>query len=678
MATMASSPRAYLAFVGGTAWLAFAIHAVAAPGVAWGFFNTGLYNALIVLACLVCLARAVRVRAERAAWLALAAALCSWTAGDLYYALAFTDSAAVPFPSWSDAGYLGFYPFASVSLALLVRSRVGRLSASAWLDGLVAGFGTAAVGAGIVLAPLLRATHGPTAAVVTNLAYPIGDTLLIALVVCVFAASGWRPGSTWLAIAAGLVASTLADTLYLTQVASNSYVEGTLLDALWPAGLLLLAGAAWQPERRRRVRRQSQALLAPGLFGLAAIATGVYDHFAQVNAFAAAATAATLLCLMARAAVAMLENRRLLRQSQHEAVSDALTGLGNRRKLTQDLARVFAGAQTSPGLLALFDLDGFKNYNDRFGHPAGDAILQRLTVKLDSLVATVGGAAYRMGGDEFCVLLPLAPDTETTLAQCRVALSETGDDFAISASCGSVALPAEASAPEQALRLADQRLYASKNSNRISALSQSKDVLVRVLAERQSMLAAHAGHVADLAELTARRLGLPPQQVAETRLAAELHDVGKAAIPDAILNKPGPLDENEWRFMRRHSLIGERIVSAAPALSSVARIIRSSHERVDGRGYPDGLSGDDIPLTARVVAVADAFDAMTSRRPYVEPKTAADALAELRRCAGTQFDPVVVSAFAEVVLDGAVAEALSRCAPEPAPQREERVELPHA
>jgi HD-GYP domain-containing protein (c-di-GMP phosphodiesterase class II) len=264
-----------------------------------------------------------------------------------------------------------------------------------------------------------------------------------------------------------------------------------------------------------------------------------------------------------------------------------------------------------------------------------------------------------MGGDEFCVLLPLAPDTETTLAQCRVALSETGDDFAISASCGSVALPAEASAPEQALRLADQRLYASKNSNRISALSQSKDVLVRVLAERQSMLAAHAGHVADLAELTARRLGLPPQQVAETRLAAELHDVGKAAIPDAILNKPGPLDENEWRFMRRHSLIGERIVSAAPALSSVA-------------------SGDDIPLTARVVAVADAFDAMTSRRPYVEPKTAADALAELRRCAGTQFDPVVVSAFAEVVLDGAVAEALSRGAPEPAPQREERVELPHA
>jgi two-component system, cell cycle response regulator len=384
----------------------------------------------------------------------------------------------------------------------------------------------------------------------------------------------------------------------------------------------------------------------------------LYDHFARVNAFAAVATAATLAFLMARAAVAILENRRLLQRSQHEAVTDALTGLGNRRRLTQDLARVLDAAsvdEPARSVLGVFDLDGFKAYNDRFGHPAGDALLQRLTLKLGSLVRSAGGDAYRMGGDEFSVLLPHAEDAETTLAQCRLALAEEGDGFSISASSGAVVVPEEGSTSEEVLRLGDQRLYASKNSSRISALYQSKDVLVRVLAERESTLAEHIGNVADLAELTARHLGLPSQEVAETRLAGELHDIGKAAVPDAILNKPGPLDDREWHFMRRHSLIGERIVSAAPALGAVAKIIRWSHERVDGSGYPDGLAGAEIPLSARIVAVADAFDAMTSARPYLEPRTPENALSELRRCAGAQFDADVVEAFAEVVAAGALA-----------------------
>jgi two-component system, cell cycle response regulator len=146
-----------------------------------------------------------------------------------------------------------------------------------------------------------------------------------------------------------------------------------------------------------------------------------------------------------------------------------------------------------------------------------------------------------------------------------------------------------------------------------------------------------------------RELEMNAEQLDEVARAAELHDLGKVAIPEAILDKPGPLDETEWSFVRRHPLIGERILSAAPALRPVARLVRSSHERFDGSGYPDGISGPSIPLGARVVAVCDAFDAMVSERSYRPPRSPVEALAELQRCSGTQFDPVVVAAFARVV-----------------------------
>jgi HD-GYP domain-containing protein (c-di-GMP phosphodiesterase class II) len=145
--------------------------------------------------------------------------------------------------------------------------------------------------------------------------------------------------------------------------------------------------------------------------------------------------------------------------------------------------------------------------------------------------------------------------------------------------------------------------------------------------------------------MTAQALGLPPDEVERVRHASELHDVGKVAIPDAILGKPGPLTEEEWAFVRRHPVIGERIVLAAPALAPVASLVRSSHERWDGAGYPDGLHGDAVPLSARIVAVADAFAAMTSGRPYRAARTVEEALDELRREAGAQFDPAVVDAW---------------------------------
>ena len=178
-----------------------------------------------------------------------------------------------------------------------------------------------------------------------------------------------------------------------------------------------------------------------------------------------------------------------------------------------------------------------------------------------------------------------------TVARAGAALTERGGAFTVGCSFGSILLPHEAVTAADALRIADQRMYLEKQHGRPSALSQSKDVLVRALSERHPTLEPHMCVVAGLADAVARRLGLPDADVEEIRLAAELHDVGKVAVPERILDKPGPLDEQEWQFMRRHTLIGERIVAAAPALANVARIVRSSHERIDGGGYPDGLRG---------------------------------------------------------------------------------------
>jgi diguanylate cyclase (GGDEF)-like protein len=355
---------------------------------------------------------------------------------------------------------------------------------------------------------------------------------------------------------------------------------------------------------------------------------------------APAAMFAFALALMTLAGVALRASRRELTTA---ATSDALTGLPNRRRLFADLERCRArGADT---VLLLFDLDGFKSYNDAFGHQAGDALLARLGHALARAVEG-RGRAYRLGGDEFCVLADADPDGRAQLELATTAaLSEHGDGFAVSASYGAVAIPEEASAGEDAMRLADQRMYAQKSSARASAGRQSSAVLLRVLAERHPDLEGHLDGVSRHAVAVGRRLGLDDETLEQLCLAAELHDVGKVAIPDAIMHKAGPLDETEWAFMRRHTLIGERIVAAAPALGPVAKLVRASHERWDGTGYPDAMAGNDIPLGARIIAVCDAYDAMVSDRPYRRGRSVPAAIDELRRCAGTQFDPAVVDAF---------------------------------
>jgi diguanylate cyclase (GGDEF)-like protein len=349
--------------------------------------------------------------------------------------------------------------------------------------------------------------------------------------------------------------------------------------------------------------------------------------------------------------------------------TDSLTGLANRRRLMADLEDLASSGRS--GLLVILDLDGFKAYNDTFGHPAGDALLARLGGRLRQAVAD-SGRAYRLGGDEFCAILTVSADQRERMeAKCAAALVDSGEGFKITAAHGAVAIPSEAETREAALHAADMRMYSRKHGTRASSGAQSRDVLLQALAELRPELGEHIDAVTVLAKEVAERLGLAPHVVEQVALAAQLHDIGKIAIPAEILQKPASLDEREWSFMREHTVIGERIVGAAPALAEVARLVRASHERLDGSGYPDGLRGEEIPIGARIISVCDAFDAMTSKRAYRATMSPSAALAELHRCAGTHFDPDVVAAFEQTLHAPARAGEQPAAPADPAPASSE-------
>jgi diguanylate cyclase (GGDEF)-like protein len=392
----------------------------------------------------------------------------------------------------------------------------------------------------------------------------------------------------------------------------------------------------------------TRVVVLPLLFAGAGLVILVAAAMSSLNALAVILSGGSLLAVFGRLALALRENRRMLDATAQEARTDALTGLGNRRALVEALDRVTADPERG-STLVLFDLDGFKSYNDTFGHPAGDALLQRLGHKLDR-VLPAGAEAFRMGGDEFCVLVPAGPVPPEEVGRlCSLALTEEGDGFRITSSFGAVAIPGETGDPAQALGVADERLYAAKASRRTSPGVQSSAVLLAALGIRDPDLLQHLDGTGGLAEAVARHLGLSTEEVEDVRIAAELHDVGKLGIPDAILRKEGPLDDEEWAYMRRHTVIGERILMAAPALRRVARLVRSSHERWDGGGYPDGLAGEEIPAGARIVSACDAYDAMVSDRPYRSAMDEEEARDELRRCGGTQFDAAVIDALLAVL-----------------------------
>jgi two-component system cell cycle response regulator len=644
------SARTAFTLVTGAGLAAYAAHVVFGFGGegSEGFFQDWLYNALVLTAAVSCLVRGIVSRVERARWLSLGAGLLCLFGGELYYTLHLAHQADPPYPSLADGFYLAFYPAGYAALVLFAPRASRQLRASLWLDGLVSSLAVAALTAALLLQPIVASTGGDRLEVATTLAYPLGDVTLLVFVVGLLALNAWKPSRSWTLIAAGLGTMAVADGIFLWQSANGTYVEGQALDALWPAAALLLGHAAWQPSAREATRLEGWRLLAmPALFALMPVGLLVYGNLQPMNTPALVLAAAALVVAVLRMAYTFSNTLRVTAEATAAALTDALTGLGNRRALLAELEAELADAPAAnSAVLVLFDLDGFKDYNDTFGHPAGDALLVRLGWRLDQAVAGCG-SAYRLGGDEFCALLRVDPDRiDDDVDRAVAALHEVGEGFDVASSHGTVILPAEASDSARALQLADQRLYATKGVRRRQATTrQVRDVLLQMVSERTPELRDQIDGVASFAQGVGRRLGLRAHDLHELVRAAELHDIGKMAIPDAILAKPGPLDAPEWEFIRHHTIVGERMLGVAPALAGVARLVRWSHERVDGGGYPDGLAGDEIPLGARIIAVCDAFHAMTSERPYRRPVSPDEAVAELARNSGTQFDAEVLAAF---------------------------------
>jgi two-component system, cell cycle response regulator len=610
--------------------------------------GTWVYTAVELIAVAVCAARVVRRRENRWAWALMTFGLLTWTGGDLLWTVWLGDLANPPFPSLADALYLAMYPVVYVALMLLIRSRHRHRGPAQWLDGAIVGLTIAALGAALTFGTILGATDGRFVEDIVNLAYPLGDFALLVFVVVAFSLSGWRPGRVWLLLGAGIIVSALADMIYVYQTAKGTYVAGTLLDTMWPASMSLFALAAWQPATRRTACAVAapQTLVLNLVSALAAWAVLMTAAFRPVTAVAVGLAGGALLLSAARAGLTYLENVRMLRRSAHQAVTDGLTGLGNRRRLMQDLDEAVAdAAHGHASTLLFFDLNGFKRYNDSFGHAAGDSLLARVGAALKVAIDS-SGQAYRLGGDEFCVLLRGRTARDDRLvAAAAAALTEQGSAFTVNASLGLAVVPDDALSASAALQLADQRMYAEKAGSSRGTRANTRDVLMQLLHERTPDLHDHVSGVGQLVGDLAHEFGLDPEQLDEVLRAAELHDIGKLAVPDEILHKPGPLNDSEWQFMRQHPIIGERILNADPALAPVARLVRASHERWDGGGYPDGLAGAAIPLGARIIAACDAYEAITSERCYQAARSQSDAILELQRNAGSQFDPAVIEAL---------------------------------
>jgi diguanylate cyclase (GGDEF)-like protein/putative nucleotidyltransferase with HDIG domain len=363
-------------------------------------------------------------------------------------------------------------------------------------------------------------------------------------------------------------------------------------------------------------------------------------------------------------AVTAIASARALDTMRHLAEHDPLTGLRNRRTFEPGIAEALAG---SPVSVMIADLDRFKHVNDTLGHTQGDEVLVRFAAVLRRFGRS-GDLPVRLGGEEFALVLPGADEGDAVAVAERlraaVATEFSAFEVPVTVSIG-IASGAPGASAATLVREANRALFAAKRLGRDRVVAHNAETLAvlgaladerggeqlaaaLLLAEtldlRDVATARHSLTVGAYAERTARRLSLAPDRVERIRVAGLLHDIGKLGVSDAILQKPGPLTEAEWAEIRRHPELGARILDHAN-LRDVAGWVRGHHERIDGGGYPDGFAGEAIPLESRILAVADAYEAMTAHRSYRRALDAATARAELERTSGTQFDATVVKAF---------------------------------
>ncbi len=372
------------------------------------------------------------------------------------------------------------------------------------------------------------------------------------------------------------------------------------------------------------------------------------------------------------------DRNRQLMDARAQAATDQLTGVLNHRTFHERTRDAITQAETSGGSVGLImmDVDDFKGFNDSLGHQAGDEALRGVVLSVAQVVKKED--TYRYGGDEFAVLLPGADSRKTlqVAEQVRraVAAAPVCNRKNITVSLGIAEFPDMAQSAEELIYRADMAMYWAKStgknrvgdwdgllnrrtgdivpgymSRRGADAQDASAALVASLRGKDPTTSAHSERCSWYAAKLAQELGVSEEDTSALRLAALLHDIGKLTVPDDVLTKPGPLNEEEWAQMRQHPLTAVHILSGMSSIDDAKPAIQHHHEHFDGSGYPHGLAGDEIPLASRILLVADAFDAMTTDRPYHKAMSVEEAVEELKCHSGSQFDPAVVEAFLRII-----------------------------
>jgi diguanylate cyclase len=443
------------------------------PATSNAFFDVWVNNLGYAGCAALCAWRAIARRPGRWAWAAFAGGLTFFTAGSVLWTALVQHFNPVPYPSIADFSFLADYPLAFLGIGLLVRETLPNISKTIWVDGVIAAMGVAALEATLVIGPIIQSNTGNFGTVATNIAYPIGDLVLVSLVVGVFAVRGWRPGSLWWTLGAGLVIFAAADSIYLLRVTSGTFVPGTPLDSLWAIAAFVMALGAWQ--RMGGERRNAPMIQAPNVvpvvFLLSSVGILVYAAAHHVLPLGVILATITLIIAIGRSAYAFRQLRALA-ESKREARTDDLTGLPNRRLFFERLEVCFEPSRTPrPLAVLMIDLDRFKEINDSLGHHVGDDVLRQIGPRLIAAVGSAGTVA-RLGGDEFGLLLSPLVDSSAAIdmaERVREALRQPfqleGMSLRVDASIGIAMAPEHGATPESVLQKADVAMFAAKRAH---------------------------------------------------------------------------------------------------------------------------------------------------------------------------------------------------------------------
>jgi diguanylate cyclase (GGDEF)-like protein len=626
-----------------------------------------------------CLVRVATVSEDRGAWSMFATAIGIWTLGSVFFELRVRGLDLGPSPTFSDACHVAFYPLCYLGMVQLVRRRVTRFASALWLDGLIGALAVGSVAAGIVLPPALDEAKEGLAGLVLQLVFPLGDMLLLAFVAGVMALNGWRPGRAWVVFGAAFGVLAFTHAIELSDTATGTTTTG-VINLMWPLGMTLLALAAWhQSELRPQIRLEGWSLLvAPTLFGWVTVGLVGYGNFARLGPAGLVLAGLTLVVIMVRAGLTFRENAaiaRELREDVAQSSRDALTELPNHRAFHEALRRELSLARRHGRELSVvvIDIDDFRAVNQAHGHHAGDAVLSEIALRI---AATLRGedVLARTGGQEFSCLLPSTGGQAAWRAaeRARQAIADTPFEGvgAVTISAGVCDLTF-ASDEAELIRLADGALYWAKIHGRNVVYRYSPEVmdvlsaedraeqaersrtlsaitaLARAVDAKDSTTQRHSERVGFVAASIAGLLGWQKERRAKLHEAGLVHDVGKIGVPDSILRKTSPLTVPEADVMKTHAALGARIVQDVLSPEQALWVLHH-HERWDGRGYPQRIAEEAIPEGAQILAVADAWDAMTANRHYRSALAVEEAVAELRAGRGTQWSPRAVDALLEL------------------------------